>query len=257
MKETVIFLFALLLSAVSLYAQQISLSGNVVDASDNSPLHNVIVLIRNAKGNIITYIQTDNEGAFSLTLSEEIASQCADIQFSLMSYKKQTYPLNGKNQEFYISLEQTVIQIREVIVKGQRIREQGDTLTYNVASFANEQDRSIGDVLRKMPGIHVDKEGKIRYNGVGINKFYIEGKDMLEGRYGIATEGISYKDVSRVEVMENHQPIKVMAGFTYSDKAAINLKLKKMPRHNGSAMSSCKVDMQKKRTDYGIWTHWV
>lgn len=227
MKETVIFLIALLLSAVSLHAQQILLSGNVVDASDNSPLHNVIVLIRNAKGNIITHIQTDNEGAFSLTLSEEIASQCADIQFSLMSYKKQTYPLNGKSQEFHISLEQTVIQIKEVIVKGQRIGEQGDTLTYNVASFANEQDRSIGDVLRKMPGIHVDKEGKIKYNGVGINKFYIEGKDLLEGRYGIATEGISYKDVSRVEVMENHQPIKVMAGFTYSDKAAINLKLKK------------------------------
>ena len=224
MKRSAIFLFALLSVKISLYAQQISLSGSVTDANENRPLVDVIVLVKNSRGNVLKYTQTDKKGQFSLVMPD--ATQCTEIQFSLMSYKKQVYSLNGENQDFHIRLEQTAIQIKEVIVKARRIEEQGDTLIYNVTSFANQQDRSIGDVLKKMPGINVDKEGKIKYNGIDINKFYIEGKDLLEGRYGIATKGISYKDVGQVEVMENHQPIKVMNGLIYSNKAGINLKLK-------------------------------
>ncbi len=49
---------------------------------------------------------------------------------------------------------------------------------------------------------------------------------MLGGKYGIATNGISHDDVGSVEVMENHQPMQVLSGISFSDKAAINLKLK-------------------------------
>ncbi|MDE5567009.1 MAG: hypothetical protein K2J12_01070, partial [Muribaculaceae bacterium] len=62
--------------------------------------------------------------------------------------------------------------------------------------------------------------------GEDINKFYIEGSDLLGGKYGIATNGINHEDVGAVEVMENHQPMQVLSGISFSDKAAINLKLK-------------------------------
>ncbi len=65
------------------------------------------------------------------------------------------------------------------------------------------------------------------YQGEDINKFYIEGSDLLGGKYGIAANGISHEDVGAVEVMENHQPMQVLSGISFSDKAAINLKLKK------------------------------
>ena len=51
-----------------------------------------------------------------------------------------------------------------------------------------------------MPGINVDTKGKITYNGKEINKFYIEGQDLLEGKYGIATNGIPQQEVGTVEV---------------------------------------------------------
>lgn len=116
--------------------------------------------------------------------------------------------------------------LKEVAIKAERIREQGDTIIYNVVSFALAQDRSIGDVLKRMPGINVSNSGKIQYQGEDINKFYIEGSDLLGGKYGIATNGISHNDVGAVEVMENHQPVQVLSGISFSDKAAINLKLK-------------------------------
>lgn len=82
-------------------------------------------------------------------------------------------------------------------------------------SFAQRQDRTIGDVLKRMPGIDVSNNGKIQYQGIDINKFYIEGNDLLGGKYGIATNGISYDDIGAVEVMENHQPMQVLRGLSF------------------------------------------
>lgn len=108
-----------------------------------------------------------------------------------------------------VQLEPGTTLLKEVTVKADRIREQGDTITYNVGSFAQQQDRSISDVLKRMPGINVEQSGKIQYQGGVINKFYIEGSDLLGGKYGIATNGISHEDVGAAEVMENHQPMQV------------------------------------------------
>ena len=101
---------------------------------------------------------------------------------------------------------------------------------YTVAKYADVTDRSIGDVLRKMPGIEVAKSGEVKYNGKAINKFYIEGLDMLEGRYGIATNNVRAQDIASVEVYENHQPIKALKDLVASNQAALNLKLKKEAR---------------------------
>ncbi len=144
----------------------------------------------------------------------------------MMSFAKKTIPLDSVSFPLTVLLEPGTTLLKEVTVKADRIREQGDTITYNVGSFAQQQDRSIGDVLKRMPGINVEQSGKIQYQGEDINKFYIEGSDLLGGKYGIATNGISHEDVGAVEVMENHQPMQVLSGISFSDKAAINLKLK-------------------------------
>ncbi len=148
------------------------------------------------------------------------------LEVSMMSFAKKTIFLDSVSFPLTVRLEPGTTLLKEVTVKADRIREQGDTITYNVGSFAQQQDRSIGDVLKRMPGINVESSGKIQYQGEDINKFYIEGSDLLGGKYGIATNGISHEDVGAVEVMENHQPMQVLSGISFSDKAAINLKLK-------------------------------
>ena len=66
-------------------------------------------------------------------------------------------------------------KLKDVVVKAPSIRQRGDTISYNVASFADANDKSLADVLKKMPGIEVSDKGEIKYNGKAINKFYIEG----------------------------------------------------------------------------------
>ncbi len=144
----------------------------------------------------------------------------------LIGYKPYSAPFVPNGKPVVIRMEDGELQLKEVVVKSARIRENGDTITYNVGSFAQKQDKTIGDVLKRMPGIDVANNGKIQYQGVDINKFYIEGNDLLGGKYGIATNGVSKDDIGAVEVMENHQPMQVLRGLSFSDQAAINLKMK-------------------------------
>ena len=111
----------------------------------------------------------------------------------------------------------------------RQISSHGDTLLYNVAAFRSASDRNIEDVIRKLPGISVSENGTISYQGESINKFYIEGLDLLSGRYALATRNISPDDIASVSIYENHQPKKVLKDISFSEKAALNLKLKNQP----------------------------
>lgn len=129
------------------------------------------------------------------------------LEFSCIGYGKKIVDAPKKNKELLVVMQLKEISIREAVVNPKDIVQRKDTIAYRVASFTSIEDRTIGDVLKKMPGVEVLESGAIKYQGKEISKFYIEGSDMLGGRYGLATNNISHNDVQRVEVMENHQSI--------------------------------------------------
>lgn len=221
MRRIVANLFFVFLATVA--AAQINVTGNVIDKESNEPLVGASVIVKGADGKIKKFASSKSDGGFAIVMPS--VNGCR-LEVNMMSFAKQTIPLDSVSFPLIVYMEPGTTQLKEVTVKADRIREQGDTITYNVGSFAQQQDRSIGDVLKRMPGIDVANNGKIQYQGEDINKFYIEGSDLLGGKYGIATNGISHEDVGAVEVMENHQPMQVLSGISFSDKAAINLKLK-------------------------------
>lgn len=202
---------------------QVNVSGAVINIESNEPLAGASVIVKGADGKIKKYTTSKEDGGFAMSLPSVVGCR---LEVSMMSFAKKTISIDSVSFPLTIFLEPGTTLLKEVTVKADRIREQGDTISYTVGSFAQAQDRSIGDVLKRMPGIDVANDGKIQYQGEDINKFYIEGSDLLGGKYGIATNGISHEDVGAVEVMENHQPMQVLSGISFSDKAAINLKLK-------------------------------
>ena len=217
------FIYLLFLFVAVSAVAQVNVSGTVVDKESNETLTGASVIVKGADGKIKKYTTSKGDGGFAMSLPSVAGCR---LEVSMMGFAKKTIPLDSVSFPLTVYLEPGITLLKEVTVKADRIREQGDTITYNVGSFAQQQDRSIGDVLKRMPGINVDQSGKIQYQGEDINKFYIEGSDLLGGKYGIATNGISHEDVGAVEVMENHQPMQVLSGISFSDKAAINLRLK-------------------------------
>lgn len=218
-----LFTYLIFVAVAAIAVAQVNVTGKVIDKENDEPLVGASVIVKGADGKIKKFASSKSDGGFSMTMPSVTGCR---LEVTMMSFAKQSFPLDSVDFPLTVYMEPGTTLLKEVTVKADRIREQGDTITYNVGSFAQQQDRSIGDVLKRMPGIDVTNNGKIQYQGEDINKFYIEGSDLLSGKYGIATNGISHEDVGAVEVMENHQPMQVLSGISFSDKAAINLKLK-------------------------------
>lgn len=94
------------------------------------------------------------------------------------------------------------------------------TVSYNVASFTDIRDKKLEDVMSKMPGISAmsfEGSSSYSYNGMFIEKIYVNGMDILEGNYE-PIYNMKPEDVERLEITENHVSMKVMKGVQYSEK---------------------------------------
>ena len=219
------FILLLVMTGVAATAQRVTLSGTVTDGANGQPIAGVLVTVRpSGAQKVLAFTQTMANGRFEVTLTADATDRV--LYFSMMGYAARTLPIEKGRTTYDVTLKEQATALREVVIRAPSIHERGDTITYIVSRFATTADRSLGDVLKKMPGIEVEKSGAITYNGKAINKFYIEGKDMLEGRYGIATNNIHPSDVGSVEVMENHQPVKALENISFSQNPAINIRLK-------------------------------
>ncbi|MBR1789580.1 MAG: hypothetical protein IJ762_10410 [Bacteroidaceae bacterium] len=87
----------------------------------------------------------------------------------------------------------------KVTVKPDPLRQRGDTLTHNLASFLGKGDVTLEDGLKRLPGVDVSQNGGISYMGKPISQFNIEGLDMLGGKYNLATRNIPADYVTNVE----------------------------------------------------------
>lgn len=196
-------------------------SGRVVDISENG-MYGVNIVAYNESGRQLSYAISDAEGYFTLKPVGGIAY----VRFSFLGYETQTLKYNLAVNKVIVRMKETSFQLREVAVKAERISERGDTLTYSVAGFKQIQDRSIADVIRKMPGLEVKPNGSISYQGKSINHFYIEGLELMGSQYAQASNNISADKVESVQVLENHQAVRSLRDIEFSDKAALNIVLK-------------------------------
>jgi hypothetical protein len=212
-----------LLASYTLFAQKTEISGMVADSVSLKPIEGVVVKVLDGK-KIIVFATTNNSGNYKLTF--ECTSPKLTMSFQQMSYGSKTLTISNKTQKLNSFLKSKTVCLREVTVKASEVIVKKDTISFNVGSFKSASDRSIEDVIKKLPGVKVAENGKISYQGQDISKFNIEGLDLLGGKYSLATRNVKAKDVNRVEVVENYQEVKQLEGKEHSDKVAMNLKLK-------------------------------
>ena len=225
--RTAISIYMLLLSAM-LSAQNTlihkSISGEI-SKRNNEVVAGANVLVQSTDGKrLYSYGSSDGEGRYEVRFRCEADSVRVTVTGFNLGKVSKVVPTGIGRLDFVV--EYSALKIKEVKVEASAIERKKDTVSYYVANFKDSTDRSIGDVLQKLPGVEVAPSGQIKYQGKAINKFYVEGLDMLGSQYGIATNNIQASDIAKVEVYEDHQPIKVLQDWVASDRAAINLILK-------------------------------
>ncbi|WP_018358997.1 carboxypeptidase-like regulatory domain-containing protein [Porphyromonas levii] len=213
----------LMLSGAAVMVAQVPYTGRVVD-DKGAPIQDVNVMLYRNEAIAMGFGFTDADGRFSVRAKGD--TRPVAIGFVLLGYEARRIDIEEFRNGAEVVLKSVVFELREVSVRPDRIRRQNDTLIYNVSSFKLSQDRSIADVIRKMPGLEVSKNGTISFQGTPINKFYIEGMDLMGSKYAQASENINADMIGSVQVLQNHQPINSLKGLRFSDQAALNITLK-------------------------------
>ncbi len=219
-----IFLLLVILCAIPLVAQETIYNGHVTDVLGKA-LSNASVVLMNEKGNNVTFTRTDKSGNFSIAVPQ--GKTASKIGFICLGYARQDISLAAFMEgSKTIKMQEKVQEIREVEVRPELFHIKGDTISYSVNGIREKQDRSIEDVILRIPGIKVSTNGMIMYRDKPINKFYVDGNDMAGDSYALVSKNLSADKVDSVEVLRNHQPINALRGKTFNDATALNLVLK-------------------------------
>lgn len=214
-----------LLCLISISSRAQVFTGSV-KGSDGAPLVQATLVGIDRAGRILTYATTNEQGQYSLSVPDTLKENTLQtFKVSYLGYQTKVIPPGEMKDGMTIVLRKDRFTLKEVTVRARRIQANGDTLTYSVAGFRQGQDRSIGDVIAKMPGMEVSDEGVVKYQGKAINKFYIEGLDLMGSQYGVANKNIPAGKIQSVQILQNHQPVKSLHGVQFSDQAALNLVL--------------------------------
>lgn|GEM_PF-1682546 len=218
-----IILFASVLLLCRLGFGQVVFEG-IVTNEQKEPLAGVMVTLKkDVSGPVLVFSRTNASGYYKITYKGNVDS--LRIFARAMAYEEQgTMILTGKNTYDFI-LRPSSWNLEEILVRPPVSRKK-DTLSYQVDYFTRAGDRTLADVIKRIPGLEVSQTGSITYQGNPIEKYYIEGLDLLGDGYGLANNNLPADKVDRVEILENHQSLRMLEGIQHSNRTSLNIKLK-------------------------------
>ena len=202
---------------------QVTVRGVVEDSATHERLVGASVSYQR-KSRTLKFARTDQWGQFAIQMDQ--VEKDDQLQVTMMGYDKRRYdvPMDPIHL-MTIILPSRAFELKEVKVQGSRVTGR-DTVTFDLPRFVTERDNSLKDVLKKLPGVDVAKNGTIAYNGRKISRFTVEGLDLTGGRYNQLTENIRAKDVKKAEIVEHDQPIKALEKTVMTDNVGMNVTLK-------------------------------
>ncbi|MBC5835512.1 TonB-dependent receptor [Flavobacterium sp. F372] len=223
--KKIILLLAIFISG-SISAQSVKVTGILKD-SDNLVIETANVMAVNQVTKAMdAYNITSEKGEFSLNLkaNTEYIIKAGYIGYAPFERKITT---TKENMTFDIVLTGTNTIETVEIVKEMPVRISGDTIIYNSDSFTNGTEKKLEDVLKKLPGVSVNKDGEIEVEGKKVQKVMVEGKDFFDGDTKIATKNIPADALDKIQVLRNYNEVSNLKGLENNeDNVAINIKLK-------------------------------
>lgn len=211
------------------FSQNIKISGTIKDKQNRSVERASVVILDNS-GNILFYTFANEEGNYTLQLKKP-ASGIVSIEISCLGFAKNTnvIDLSTKTEiNHSISLESQQESLKEVVIEShKKVRINQDTTTIKASAFSNQTEQTIEDILKKLPGIEVQKDGSIKAHGKPIDKLLVEGEDLFDKNYTLLSKNLDAKTLDEVQIIEAFEDNPIFKKMNNSDKVALNLKLKK------------------------------
>jgi hypothetical protein len=230
MMKILSLLLGLLGTAFMARAGFYQVSGTVSD-STGAPLSGASIALLNPEDSTLATFAISNKGTFII---RDVPAGNYILQASMMGYyteyRNLQVPLSGQDQLYLrLKFNDHATLMNEVVISGERIpiRVKGDTLEYNAGSYKVKPNAVVEDLLRKLPGVQVDKEGNIKSMGKTVSKVLVDGKEFFGDDPKVATKNLPADAVDKVQAFEKQSDESLFSGIDDGNREqTLNLLLK-------------------------------
>jgi hypothetical protein len=265
-------LILILCLSFTAFSQRVSLKGAVADTVDKKSLENTVITLMRARDSVLVkFARADKSGNFAIRNLDSGKFVLMITHPYLGDYFDNIELLPGVDKDLgTIMMIPKSKLLAEVIVKsGSPIRIKGDTTVYTADSFRVRPGANVEELLRRLPGIQVDRNGQITAMGERVRKILVDGEEFFGSDPGIVAKNLRADNVKEVQVFDRQSEQAQFTGIDDGNKEkTINLKLKELKgyfgkveaggglkdRYNTSAMVN-KFTGKRKIAAYGVMSN--
>ncbi|MCG2610642.1 outer membrane beta-barrel protein [Flavobacterium sp. SM15] len=226
-KKLIVLVLALF--AVSAFAQNsFSIKGKIIEEKNKLPIEAATVYLSVVKDStLVDYTISNKNGDFVLNVKK--TDKPTFLKVSMVGFEDYKLSISEllKAKDFgIIPLKEQAKQLGEIIVKAEAppIRIKKDTLEFNAASFKVRPDANVETLLKQLPGVEIDSEGKITVNGKEVNQILVNGKPFFDKDGKVALQSLPSDIINKVQVTETKTKKEELSGkAATSNNASINL----------------------------------
>ena len=217
-KKIILLIVLWIMSKSIVSAGQYNLKGRVTDSLQVALPGVSVALLDPRDSTLVGFSITNEQGIYTLTAIREGSYL---MQMALMGYYT-NYTALAVNETMekdlgvqVLSLNGRGTELDAVIVSGEKIpiRLKGDTLEYNAGSFKVKPDAVVEDLLKKMPGMQVDKNGNIQSMGKTVTKVLVDGKEFFGDDPKVATRNLPADAVDKIHSFEKKSDASLFSGI--------------------------------------------
>lgn len=216
------------------FAQQsgVNVTGSVVEQGSDTPIEQATVRLLNVKDSaMVRGVVSARNGSFTLKNVKK-GSYLLHITFIGYDPLYQPLQITGKKNPVNVGkleLSDGAIELGEAVVIGKapEVTVRNDTVEYNADSYKVTEGSVLEDLLKKMPGVEVDSEGKITVNGKEVKKVMLDGKEFFSDDPKVASKNLPAKMIDKLQVLDKKSDMAQMTGFDDGEEeTVINLTVK-------------------------------
>ena len=250
--------FMLLLIVTTAIMAQHTLSGTILSKTDNTPIDMATVRLFTYQGTDSTLVQGAQTYQDGLFILNNVQAGKYRLIVSSVGFNEHSQWVQMQQSDLdlpAIRLVEQVQELAEVSVQGKaaEMTVKGDTIEYNTAAYQVSETATVEELLKKMNGVEVDKEGNVTINGEEIKAVRIDGKKFFGDDVQTATKNIPADMIEKIQVIDEKSDMAKLTGFEDDEgERIINLSLKKDRKKGlfGNYSGALGADMV---TDNGGW----
>lgn len=228
MKKTLLTILFYFATFLALGQNTITVKGKVVEKKSLIPIESATIYLKSVKDStVIDYTISDKNGNFALATKKINTPVYFKVAFTSYADFSEKLENLQENKDFgIIKLDDDVNTLSELVIKAEAppITIKNDTLEFNASSFKVRPDANVEALLKQLPGVEIDEEGKITVNGKEVNNILVNGKPFFGKDGKIATQNLPAEIIEKVQVTDTKTKEEELSGQdATSDEKTINL----------------------------------